>query len=68
MDAWKTFEKNNLTIVLNILYIKEKEIYSLYISKHNSTREKQIILIVIPNEEQGKPLALSLCDCSEIQR
>ena len=26
IDDWKTFEKNNLTIALNILYIKEKEI------------------------------------------
>ena len=34
------FEKKNLTVALNILYIKEKEIYPAYISKHNSTREK----------------------------
>ena len=27
-------------------------ISSLYISKHNSTREKQIILLKIPNEEK----------------
>ena len=44
IDDWKTFEKNNPTIAVNILYIKEKEIYPPYISKHNSTREKQIIL------------------------
>ena len=29
---WKTFEKNNPTIALNILYIKEKEICPSYIS------------------------------------
>ena len=54
MDDWKTFQKNNLTIALNILYIKEKEkeIYPAYISRHNSTREKQIILLMIPNEEK----------------
>ena len=34
------------------MYIKEKEIYPTYISKHNSTREKQIILLMIPNEEK----------------
>ena len=34
------------------MYIKEKEIYSAYIAKHNSTREKQIILLMIPNEEK----------------
>ena len=32
-DDWKTFEKNNPTIVFNILYIKEKEIRPAYISK-----------------------------------
>ena len=52
MDDWKTFEKNNLTIPLNIVYTKEKEIYLPYISKHNSTREKQIILLMIPIEEK----------------
>ena len=31
IDAWKTFEKNNPTTVLNILYIKEKEIHPAYI-------------------------------------
>ena len=33
IDNWKTFEKNNKVIALNILYIKEKEIYPAYISK-----------------------------------
>ena len=40
IDDWKTFEKNNLTIVLNILYTKEKEILPVYISKYNLTHEK----------------------------
>ena len=39
-------------IAFNILYIKEKEIYSAYISKHKSTRGKQIIFLMIPNEEK----------------
>ena len=34
------------------MYIKEKEICPTYVSKHNSTREKQIILLMIPNEEK----------------
>ena len=37
---------------MNILYIKEKEKYPAYISKHNSTREKQTILLMIQNEEK----------------
>ena len=52
IDDWKTFEKNNPTIALNLLYIKEK-ICPAYILKHNSTREKQIILLMIPNEKKN---------------
>ena len=44
------FEKNNLTIALNILNIKEKEICPAYISNIDSNCEKQIILLKIPNE------------------
>ena len=50
IDDWKTFAKNNLTIALNILYTKEKEILSAYISKYNSNREKQIVILMILNE------------------
>ena len=41
-------------LLLNILYIQEKEkgIYPAYISKHNSTHEKQTILLMIPNQEK----------------
>ena len=52
IDDWKIFEKNNLTIDLNIWFIQEREIHSAYISKHNSAREKQIILLMISNEEK----------------
>ena len=40
INDWKTLEKNNSTIALNSLYIKEKEIYPAYISKINSNCEK----------------------------
>ena len=52
LNDWKRLEKNNLTIALNNFYTKEKEILPAYISKHNLTREKQIILLMIPNEEK----------------
>ena len=52
MDGWKISEKNNQTIALNILYTKEKKIHSPYISRHNSTREEQINILMIPNEEK----------------
>ena len=40
IDDWENFEKNNWAIALNILYIKEKEIWSAFISKINSNFEK----------------------------
>ena len=46
------FDKNNPTIALNILYTKKKEIFRAYIPKQNSTCEKQIIILMIPNEEK----------------
>ena len=52
MDDWKKFEKDIPIIALNILYIKENKILLAYISKHNSTCEKQIFLVVIPSEEK----------------
>ena len=55
---WETFEKYNWTIALNFLYIKEKEIYPAYISKHNSTREKKKIILTIPNEEKKDGIVL----------
>ena len=40
LDDWKTFEKDIQPTVVNILYIKEKEIYPAYNSKINSNCEK----------------------------
>ena len=51
-DDWRTFEKNNLTMALNILYIKEKEICPAYISIINLNWEKQIIVLMILNKEK----------------
>ena len=31
IDGWKTFENNNSTIAVTILYIKEKKMSSLYL-------------------------------------
>ena len=45
--------RKNPKIALNIFCIKEKNKYPTYISKHNSTREKQIILLMIPRKEKG---------------
>ena len=49
---WKKFELNN-EVALNILYVPHntKKIEIAYKSKHNLTREKQIILVMISNGE-----------------
>ena len=49
---WKKFELNN-EIALNILYVPHntKKIKIAYKSKHNLTREKQAILLMISNGE-----------------
>ena len=51
-DDWKKFEKNNITIALNVFYAKKEKIYPAYVSKHNSNREKQVILLMIPNRKE----------------
>ena len=43
-DDQKKFEKNIVTISLNVLYAKKEKIYPAYVSKHNSNRGKQVIL------------------------
>ena len=48
----KRFERNNVTIALNVLYAKKEKIYPAYVSKHNSNHEKQVILLMIPNREK----------------
>ena len=47
-DDWKKFEKNNITIALNVLYSRKDQIYPAHVSKHNSNRKKQFILLMIP--------------------
>ena len=45
----KKFEKNNVTIAINVLHVKKEKIYPAYVSKNNSNREKQVILLIISN-------------------
>ena len=35
-DDWKIYQKNNVTIALNVLYAKKAKIHPAYVSKHNS--------------------------------
>ena len=57
-NDWKKIGKNNVTIALNVLYAKKEKIYPAYVSKHNSNREKQVILLMIPNGEGWHYLAV----------
>ena len=51
---WKKFELNNESIALNILYVPHNtgKIHLAYKSKHNLTREKQVILLMITDGEK----------------
>ena len=59
IDDWKT-EKNNRTIALNILDIKEKEIFPDYISKINSNCAKQIKINNATNDSKRRKRRLAL--------
>ena len=51
-NDWRKFEKSNVTIALKGLYAKRQKIYPAYVSKHNSSQEKQVILLMILNGEE----------------
>ena len=62
-NDWKKFESNNKSIALNILYVpyNTKEIKHACISKHNSTRENQVILLRITHHKKWHYLAVKHC-------
>ena len=51
-DDWKKFEKNKVTIALNVLHVKNYKVHPAYVSKHNSNHEKQVILLMISNNKK----------------
>ena len=55
------FERNNDTIAINILYVKQnsKKINVVYKSKHNNKRKKQVILLMIGDGEKYHYLAVT---------
>ena len=57
---WKKFESNNKSIALNILYEPHntEEIRHAYISKYNSDREDQVILLRITDGKKWHYLAV----------
>ena len=58
---WKKFELNNESIALNILYVPHNtgKIHLAYKSKHNLTREKQVILLMTTDGEKWHCTAIT---------
>ena len=58
---WKNFVLNNESIALNILYVpyKTRKICLAFKSKHNLTREKQVILSMITVGEKWHYIAVT---------
>ena len=53
----KKIEKNIVTIALKVLYVKKGKKYLAYVSKHNSNREKQVVLLITPKRKGLRYLA-----------
>ena len=47
----KKRKKKKIIITLNVLHAKKEKPYSVYVSKHKSNIEEQIILLMIPKGE-----------------
>ena len=60
IDDWKQFEKNNYTIVFNILYIKEKENVQLIFQKLTGTAKTNNSI----NDSKGRKRRMAL-SCSK---
>ena len=53
INQWSKFEKHNPAIALNILYIEgERKVRQAFISKHNSTREKHVDLLIVQDNRK----------------
>ena len=59
-NDWKKIEQNNGAIALNILFVpySTKQIRSVYISKYNSKRDNQVILLMITDNKKWHYLAV----------
>ena len=58
-DDWKKFDKNNPTIVLNVLHAKKGKIYSAYISKQTQSVKNVIPLKCYSfNDSKGRSMTL----------
>ena len=46
------FEENNPITPFNVLYVKKINIYPAYVSKQDPKPEKQVIILMVANEEE----------------
>ena len=67
-DNWKKTEKNNVTVAFNVLCVKKEEIYPTYVSKNNSSSEKQIIILIVLNGKGWGQHYLAIKKISIIKR
>ena len=51
-------------MLLMLCMLKNEKIYPAYVSKHNSNREKQVILLMISNREKRERSNLTVRDFS----
>ena len=52
---YKTFEMNNKSIALNVLQANEQKISQYYKSEFNKTRKRQVILLILTDDECNSP-------------
>ena len=64
-EDWNEFEKNNKTIVLNILYIPQntKEIRHAYKPKYNLEHQNEVIHLMITNGKKWHYVAVKKIVC-----
>ena len=60
-EDWNTFEKNNRSIAINILYVpyNAKQIRPAYVSKYNYNRKKQGNHLMITDDKKWHYLAIT---------
>ena len=64
---YKTLEMNNKSIALNILQANEQKTTHYYKSEFNKTREKQVILLIIHDDERNSSPETTLSLCKKLK-
>ena len=47
------FEENNRITPIDVLYVQKINIYPAYVSKQDPKPEKQVIILMVANEEES---------------